>query len=69
MSTRAAAWLAWAVCALSLALTALCLLLIALILSLNTPIYFFWLGLTVLAIGYSVIRAVIASRLPKHPIG
>jgi hypothetical protein len=69
MSTRAAAWLAWAVCALSLALTALCLLLIALILSLNTPIYFFWLGLTVLAIGYSVIGAVIASRLPKHPIG
>jgi hypothetical protein len=69
MSTRAAAWLAWAVCALSLALTALGLLLIALILSLNTPIYFFWLGLTVLAIGYSVIGAVIASRLPNHPIG
>ncbi len=44
MSTRAAAWLAWAVCALSLALTALCFLLIALILSLNTPIYFFWLA-------------------------
>ena len=69
MSTRTAAWLAWAVCALSLALTALCLLLIALILSLNTLIYFFWPELTVLAIGYSVIGAVIASRLPKHPIG
>jgi hypothetical protein len=41
MSTRTAAWLAWAVCALSLALTALCFLLIALSLSLNTPIYFF----------------------------
>ncbi len=69
MSTRAAAWLAWAVCALSLALTALCLLLIALILSLNTPIYFFWLNLTVLSVGYSAIGAIIASRLPNHPIG
>jgi hypothetical protein len=57
------------VCALSLALTALCFLLIAFILSLNSPIYFFWLGLTVLAIGYSVIGAIIASRLPTHPIG
>src|SRR5919107_2677191 len=69
MRTRTAAWLAWAACALSLAFTALSFLLIALILSLNTPIYFFWLGLTVLAIGYSVIGAIIASRLPKHPIG
>jgi hypothetical protein len=69
MSTRAASWLAWAVCALSLALTALCFLLIALNLSPNTPAYFFWPELTVLAIGYSVIGAIIASRLPKHPIG
>jgi hypothetical protein len=69
MSTRALAWLAWSVCALSLAFTALSFLLIPLILSLNTPIYFFWLGLTVLAIGYSVIGAIIASRLPNHPIG
>jgi hypothetical protein len=69
MSARAAAWLAWAVCAISLALTAFSFLLIALILSLNTPIYFFWVGLTVIAIGYSVIGAIIASRLPNHPIG
>src|SRR3712207_3283877 len=40
-----------------------------LILRLNTPIYFFWLNLTVIAIGYSVIGAIIASRLPNHPIG
>jgi hypothetical protein len=33
MSTRAAAWLAWALCVLSLALTALSLLLLALNLS------------------------------------
>jgi hypothetical protein len=69
MSTRTAAWLAWAVCAISLAVTALCFLLIALNLSLNTPAYFFWPDLTVLALGYSVIGAIIASRLPNHPIG
>jgi len=69
MSTRTAAWLAWAVCAISLAVTALCFLLIALNLSLDTPAYFFWPDLTVLALGYSVIGAIIASRLPNHPIG
>ena len=69
MSTRIASWLAWAVCALSLALTALSFLPIALILSLNAPIYFYWLEPTTIAIGYSVIGAIIASRLPSHPIG
>jgi hypothetical protein len=69
MSRRSAAWLAWAVCALSLALTALSFILMALILRLDTPIYFFWLGLTVIAMGYSVIGAIIASRLPNQPIG
>src|SRR5919199_3918574 len=69
MSRRAAAWLAWAVCALSLGLTAFSFLLMALILNLNTPVYVPWLELTVLAIGYAVIGAIIASRLPNHPIG
>ena len=69
MSTRTAAWFAWAMCALSLSLTALSFLLIALSLRLKTPAYFFWPELTVLAIGYSVIGAIIASRLPNHPIG
>jgi hypothetical protein len=69
ISRRTASWLAWAACALSLALTALSFLLIALILSQDAPIYFFWVALTVLAIGYSVIGAIIASRLPNHPIG
>jgi hypothetical protein len=69
MSRRTAAWLAWSLCALSLGLTALSFLLIALNLSLNTPAYFFWLTLAVLAVGYSVIGAIIASRLPNHPIG
>jgi hypothetical protein len=50
-------------------LTALNLLLIALNVSLNTPAYVFWPELTSIAVGYSVIGAIIASRLPNHPIG
>src|ERR687894_1881021 len=69
MSPRAAAWLAWAVCALSLALTTLSFLLIALSLRQNVPIFFYWLEPAAIAVGYSVIGAVIASRLPAHPIG
>jgi hypothetical protein len=69
MSTRTASWLAWAVCALSLTLTALNFVLIALNVSLNTPAYVFWPELTSLAVGYSVIGAIIATRLPNHPIG
>jgi hypothetical protein len=69
MSARTAAWLAWSVSALSLALAALSFLLIALNLSLNTPVYFYWLEPATIAVGYSVIGAIIASRLPSHPIG
>ena len=69
MSTSAASWLAWSVCALSLALTVLSVLLIALNLSLNAPIYFYWLEPMAIAIGYSIIGAIVASRLPHHPIG
>jgi hypothetical protein len=64
-----AARLAWSVCALSLALTALSFLLLALNLSLSAPIYFYWVEPTTIAVGYSVIGAIIASRLPSHPIG
>ena len=69
LSTRTTSWLAWAVCALSLALTALTFLLIALNLSLNAPIYFYWFESTIIAVAYPVIGAIIASRLPAHPIG
>jgi hypothetical protein len=69
MDVRAATWLAWSLCALSLALTALSYLLIALNLSLGAPIYFYWLEPTAIAVGYSVIGAIVASRLPNHPIG
>jgi hypothetical protein len=56
-------------CVLSLTLTALNFLLIAMNVSLNTPAYVFWPELTSLAVGYSVIGAIITSRLPNHPIG
>jgi hypothetical protein len=69
ISIRSASWLAWSVCTLSLALTAVSYLVIALNLSLDAPVYFYWLEPTTIAIGYSVIGAIIASRLPKHPIG
>jgi hypothetical protein len=69
MGARAATRLAWSVCAFSLGLTALSFLLIALNLSLNAPIYFYWLEPTTIAVGYAVIGAIIASRLPAHPIG
>ena len=69
ISPRAASWLAWSVCALSLALTALSFLLIALSLPQNAPISFYWLEPAAIAVGYSIIGAVIASRLPNHPVG
>ena len=69
ISIRSASWLAWSLCTLSLALTAVSYLVIALNLSLDAPVYFYWLEPTTIAIGYSVIGAIIASRLPKHPIG
>ena len=50
MSRRLASWLAWAVCALSLTLTALTFLLIALNVSLNVPAYVFWPDLTSIAV-------------------
>jgi hypothetical protein len=69
MSHRTASWLAWSVCALSLALTALSFLFIVLSLRQDAPIFFYWLEPAAIAVGYSVIGAIIASRLPSHPIG
>jgi hypothetical protein len=69
MSLRTATWLVWSLCVFSLALSALSFLLIALILNLNIPIYVAWSELTSIAVGYAVIGAIIASRLPNHPIG
>ena len=70
MSRHAASWLAWSVCALSLVLTALSLLLLGLSLSHpDVPIYSFWLVNTLVTLGNAIVGAVVASRRPEHPIG
>jgi len=69
-STRGAAWLAWSVCALSLTLTALSLLILSLNLSHpNTPIFASWLDGTLSALSYAPVGALIASRHPATPVG
>jgi hypothetical protein len=69
MSGRASSWLAWSACAFSLALTALTVLLIVLLLRSDTPIYYYWLETSMVAVGYSTVGAIVASRLPESPIG
>ena len=70
MSKRTATWLAWSICALSLALTALSLLLIALILSYpNVHIFEYWLETTVAPAAFPTVGAVIVSRHPNNVIG
>ena len=61
MSRRTAAWLAWSLCALSLALTVLSLFLLALNLSHpNTHIYDYWLENTIATLSYTPVAALIA---------
>jgi hypothetical protein len=70
MSARAAAWLAWIMWALSMALTVLSLWLLILNLSHpNVPIYLYWAEGTLLAAGYSTVGAVAASHRPGNPVG
>ncbi len=69
MGGRSVSWLAWSACALSLALTALSVLLIVLLLQSDTPIYYYWLETSMVAVGYSTVGAIVASRLPQSPIG
>ena len=70
MSRRAAARLAWSVCAVSLVLTALALLLLALNLSYPNPhVFDLWVQHTVIAVTCSTVGVIIASRRPHHPIG
>jgi hypothetical protein len=70
MNPRAAALMAWSACLVSLALTALSFLLLALNLSRpDVPIYPYWAEGTILALGYSTVGAVVASRRPQNPIG
>jgi hypothetical protein len=70
MSTRASAWLAWSVCALSLVLTALGFMFLVL----NryhpgVPAFEFAFQSTVIVASCSSVGVLIASRRPAHPIG
>ncbi len=68
MSRRATAWLAWSVCALSSLLTVLGLLFVALdLLQPDTQVYDYWVENTILALTFSVVGGVVASRRPGHP--
>ena len=68
MSTRAAAWLAWSVCAISLVLTALGLVFLALNRSHpGVPVFAF--RATVITASCSSVGLLIASRRPAYPIG
>ena len=70
MSKRTATWLAWSMCTLSLALTALSLLLLTLNRSHpDIHIFDYWVQDTVMAVGYSTMGAVITSRRPENVIG
>jgi uncharacterized membrane protein YhdT len=62
--------LAWGLCVLSLALTALSLLLFILNLSYpNTHLFEPWLDNTLNAVFYPTVGAIVASRRPENPVG
>ena len=71
MSHRTAALLAWSLWVLSLALTALSLLLLVLNSSHpDVPVYSFWAEDVLFSVGYSTVGAVIVPRMPPgNPIG
>ena len=70
LSTRAAAWLAWSIWALSIALVGLGLLFHVLNLSEpSVPIFGHWVESTLLGMGFATIGAIIASRRTHNPIG
>ena len=70
MSRRAASWLAWSLCALSLALTGLGLLFHILNLpDPSVPTFTYWVESTVMGVGASIVGAIIASRRTHNPIG
>ena len=70
VSPDASAWLAWSVCALSLVLTALGLVFLALNRSHpGAPVFAFAFRSTVIVASCSTVGVLIASRRPAHPIG
>ncbi len=69
MSKRTATWLAWSMWALSLALTALSLLLLALNVSHpNAHVFDWWLNNSLVVVDVTV-GAIVASRRPENPVG
>jgi hypothetical protein len=69
MSARAASWLAWSLWALTVALTGLSLVLLALNLSEpNTHIFDWWFNNTLIVVDVTV-GAIVASRRPENPVG
>ena len=71
MSKRTASWIVWSMWTLSLALTALSLLLLYFNRSYpDVPVYTYWVVDTLVAIGLSTVGAVIVPRCPpNNPIG
>ena len=70
MSHRTASWVAFSMCALSLASTALAALLLVRNLSYPNPYVFdLWVQGIVIPITCSTVGVIIASRRPYHPIG
>jgi hypothetical protein len=69
MGSRAATTLAWGLCALSLTLTALGLVLLALNLTQPNARYDSWLDNTLNAVFFSTVGALVASRKPGNPVG
>ena len=70
MRSRVATGLAWSLCAISLVLTVLSVLLLVLNYShTGAQVYGYWPESIVIPIGFSIIGAIIASRLPANPLG
>ena len=72
MGPREAAWLAWYMCAVSLALTALGLVLVALSRAHypGVPVFGLWVEDAVVALSFSAVGAIVAPRFPlRNPIG
>src|SRR5215212_5267638 len=72
MSSSEAAWLAWYMCAVSLALAALGLFLLALsrVALPGAPVFEQWAEDAVVAVGFSTLGAIVAPRFPaRNPIG
>jgi hypothetical protein len=72
MNPRKAAWIAWCLCALSLGLAALGLLLLVLSQEARpgVPVFEQWVEDVVIAVGFSILGAIVAARFPsRNPIG